>query len=131
MKKTLALLLALCMALSVCPALADETQALKDARSYINLMYKNKPASTPKDYQLIGSVPSDGEPYTVEYSFTNYFGRDFWLRAVLNASRSHDGSIAIYANIYDLTVQHELEMKAGKAGRTQNGPAADGTLIWR
>ena len=49
MKKTLALLLALCMALSVCSALADETQALKDARSYINLMYKTKPASTPKD----------------------------------------------------------------------------------
>ena len=68
MKKTLALLLALCMALSVCSALADETQALKDARSYINLMYKNKPASTPKDYTLVGSVPGDDAPYTVEWS---------------------------------------------------------------
>jgi hypothetical protein len=69
MKKIIALLLALCMALSVSSlALADETQALKDARSYINLMYKNKPASTPKDYELVGSVPGDGETYTVEWT---------------------------------------------------------------
>jgi hypothetical protein len=68
MKKTLALLLVLCMALSVCGALADETQELKDARSYINLMYKNKPASTPKDYELVGMVPGDGENYTVEWT---------------------------------------------------------------
>jgi len=69
MKKIIALLLALCMALSVCSfALADETQELKDARSYINLMYKNKPASTPKDYELVGSVPGDGETYTVEWT---------------------------------------------------------------
>ena len=68
MKKTLALLLALCMALSVCSALADETQALKDARSYINLMYKNKPASTPKDYELVGTVPGEDENYTVEWT---------------------------------------------------------------
>ena len=69
MKKIFALLLALCMVLSVCSfALADETQALKDARSYINLMYKNKPASTPKDYELVGSVPGDGETYIVEWT---------------------------------------------------------------
>ena len=68
MKKIIALLLALCMALSVGFAFADETQALKDARSYINLMYKNKPASTPKDYELIGAVPGDTETYTVEWS---------------------------------------------------------------
>ncbi len=68
MKKFLALLLALCMALSVCSALAEETQALKDARSYINLMYKNKPASTPKDYELVGSVPGEDETYTVEWT---------------------------------------------------------------
>ncbi len=71
------------------------------------------------------------EPYTVEYAFTNYFGRDFWLRAVLNASRSHDGSIAIYANIYDLTVQHDLEEKAGNAGRAKRGPSTANTLTWR
>ena len=69
MKKIIALLLALCMALSVCSfALADETQALKDARSYIHLMYKNKPAATPKDYTLIGSVPGDTEIFTVEWT---------------------------------------------------------------
>ena len=68
MKKMLALLVALCMVLSLCPALAEETQELKDARSYINLMYKNKPASTPKDYEVIGSVPGDSEAFTVEWT---------------------------------------------------------------
>lgn len=68
MKKIFALLLALCLALSAGFALAEASQGLKDARSYINLMYKNKPASTPKDYTLVGSVPSDGEPYTVEWT---------------------------------------------------------------
>ena len=68
MKKNIALLLALCMVLSACVALADETEGLKDARSYINLMYKKKPASTPKDYELIGSVPGDTETYTVEWT---------------------------------------------------------------
>ena len=68
MKKIIALVLALCMVLSACAALADETEGLKDARSYINLMYKKKPASTPKDYELIGSVPGDNETYTVEWS---------------------------------------------------------------
>ena len=68
MKKIIALLLALCMVISACVALADETEGLKDARSYINLMYKKKPASTPKDYELIGSVPGDSETYTVEWS---------------------------------------------------------------
>ena len=68
MKKIIALTLALCMVLSACVALADETEGLKDARSYINLMYKKKPASTPKDYELIGSVPGDTETYTVEWT---------------------------------------------------------------
>ncbi|MBR3741834.1 MAG: hypothetical protein IKN04_15505 [Clostridia bacterium] len=68
MKKIIALVLALCMVLSACVALADETEGLKDARSYINLMYKKKPASTPKDYELIGSVPGDTETYTVEWT---------------------------------------------------------------
>jgi hypothetical protein len=68
MKKIIALMLALCMLLSACAALAEETDGLKDARSYINLMYKKKPASTPKDYELIGAVPGDIETYTVEWS---------------------------------------------------------------
>ena len=68
MKKLFALLLALCLVLSVGAAVAEENQGLKDARSYINLMYKNKPQSTPKDYELVGSVPSDGEPYIVEWT---------------------------------------------------------------
>ena len=68
MKKLFALMMALCMVLSLCSVLADETQALKDARSYINLMYKNKPASTPKDYELVGSVPGDDETFIVEWS---------------------------------------------------------------
>ena len=67
MKKLFALLLALCMVMSLGAALA-ENEGLKDARSYINLMYKNKPQSTPKDYELIGSVPSDGDPYVVEWT---------------------------------------------------------------
>ena len=68
MKKIIALLMALCLLLSLCPAIAEENQGIRDARSYVNLMYKNKPASTPKDYTLIGSVPSDGDPYIVEWS---------------------------------------------------------------
>ncbi len=68
MKKLLALVLALCMAMSACAAFADETPGLKDARSYINLIYKSKPASTPKDYELIGAVPGDSETYTVEWT---------------------------------------------------------------
>ena len=68
MKKLTALLLALCLILSVGAALADETPELKDARSYINLMYKNKPASTPKDYELVGTVPGEDENYTVEWT---------------------------------------------------------------
>ena len=67
MKKLFALLLALCMVMSLGAALA-ENEGLKDARSYINLMYKKKPASTPKDYELIGAVPGDGETYAVEWS---------------------------------------------------------------
>ena len=66
MKKYIALIalaLALCLSLSV--ALAD---GLTDAKSYVNLMYKNKPASTPKDYQLIGSVPGDDAPYEIEWT---------------------------------------------------------------
>ena len=68
MKKLTALLLALCLILSVGAALADETPELKDARSYINLMYKNKPASTPKDYEVVGSVPGENETFTVEWT---------------------------------------------------------------
>ncbi|MBR4361099.1 MAG: hypothetical protein IKP32_10860 [Clostridia bacterium] len=68
MKKAIALLLALCLALSLGFAFAEENSGLADARSYINLMYKNKPASTPKDYELVGSVPGDSEPYIVEWS---------------------------------------------------------------
>ena len=59
MKKLIAafaLLLTLCLALGA--ACAD---GLDDATSYVKSIYKNKPASTPKDYQLIGSVPGDGD----------------------------------------------------------------------
>ena len=65
MKKIIALLLALCLTISLCPAFAEENSGLRDARSYVNLMYKNKPASTPKDYTLIGSVPGL-EGYTIQ-----------------------------------------------------------------
>ena len=58
----LALLLVVCMS----AALAD---GLDDAASYVKSIYKNRPASTPKDYELIGSVPGDGdEVYEVEWS---------------------------------------------------------------
>ena len=87
MKKMLALLVALCMVLSLCPALAEETQELKDARSYINLMYKNKPASTPKDYELVGSVPGDDAPYTVEWTTDS---------DTITVTRQEDGKTAVY-----------------------------------
>ncbi|MBO4377763.1 MAG: hypothetical protein IK133_07605 [Clostridia bacterium] len=58
-----ALLLALCLALSV--AMADD---LADSKSIINLMYKNKPGSTPKDYELIGTIPIEDKVYEVEWT---------------------------------------------------------------
>ncbi|MBR6299375.1 MAG: hypothetical protein IKR36_00595, partial [Clostridia bacterium] len=58
-----ALLMALCLALSV--AMADD---LADSKSIINLMYKNKPASTPKDYELIGTIPIEEKVYEVEWT---------------------------------------------------------------
>ena len=67
MKKIVSLLLILCLALSVGLACA-ENAALEDARSYVKSMYRNKPASTPKDYTVIGSVPTDGEPITVVWT---------------------------------------------------------------
>ena len=71
----LALLLTLCLALGI--ACAD---GLDDAASYVKSIYKNRPASTPKDYQLIGSVPGDGDKvYNVEWttdSDTIAFTRD-------------------------------------------------------
>ena len=68
MKKILALALAMCMLTSLSLSLAEDSTGLQDARSYINLMYKSKPANTPKDYQLVGSVPGDDAPYTVEWT---------------------------------------------------------------
>ncbi len=67
MKKLLALCLVLCLAAGLA-AVAEENQGLKDALSFVKTMYKNKPASTPKDYELVGSVPSDGDPYPVEWT---------------------------------------------------------------
>ena len=58
-----ALLMALCLALSV--AMADD---LADSKSIINLMYKNKPASTPKDYELIGTIPIEEKVYEIEWT---------------------------------------------------------------
>ena len=59
-----ALLLTLCLALSA--ACAD---GLADAKSYVKMVYKNKPASTPKDYELIGSVPGEGDKvYEIEWT---------------------------------------------------------------
>lgn len=58
-----ALLMALCLALSV--AMADD---LADSKSIINLMYKNKPASTPKDYELIGTIPIEDKVYEIEWT---------------------------------------------------------------
>ncbi len=85
MKKIIALLLAVCLLLSACAALADES-GLKDARSYINLMYKNRPASTPKDYTVVGSVPGDGDPYTVEWTADS---------DAISVTRQEDGMVLI------------------------------------
>jgi len=66
MKKFIALIaLALVLCLSLSAALAD---SLTDARRYVRQMYRNKPVSTPKDYQVIGSVPGEEENYEVEWT---------------------------------------------------------------
>ncbi len=65
MKKLISLVLVMAMAMALGLSFAD---GISDARSYINMMYKNKPASTPKDYTVVGSVPGEGESYTVEWT---------------------------------------------------------------
>lgn len=68
MKKIVALLLALCLTLGLGFAFAEEDAGLADARSFVKALYRNAPASTPKDYTVIGSVPGDAETYTVEWT---------------------------------------------------------------
>ena len=89
MKKTIALLLALCMVLSASFALAEASEGLNDAKSYINLMYKKKPASTPKDYTLVGAVPGDNETYTVEWTTDS---------DTIAVTRQEDGMVKIDVN---------------------------------
>ncbi len=69
MKKLLALLLALTMSASLFVGLASaESDPLSDARSYLYLMYKNKPETTPADYTVVGVVNIDGVEYQIDWT---------------------------------------------------------------
>ncbi len=69
MKKLIALLavLTLCAAMLV-PALAEGNPDLVDAKDYIYLMYKNKPESTPVDYEVVGVANIGGVEYQVDWT---------------------------------------------------------------
>ena len=86
MKKLTALLLALCLVLSLTLAMAEADAGLKDARSYIQLMYKKKPAATPKDYTVVGSVPGETETYEVEWTTDS---------DTITVTREEDGMVKI------------------------------------
>ncbi len=73
-----------------------------------------------------------GHGYEVEYPFTNYLGRAYWLRVFINASWGRDGSLAIYANIYDLTLQHQMEMEEAEKNTGKKGAAGPvSRILWQ
>lgn len=69
MKKLFALLVALTLCLSLCTGFAAEAaDELNDAKSYLYLMYKNKPETTMSDYTVVGVVNIGGVLYEVEWT---------------------------------------------------------------
>ena len=74
MKKLLAVLLALALMLGACCAFAEnvENPDLKNAASYLFMLYKNakrsEPTATPADYTVLGVVAVDGVEYAVEWT---------------------------------------------------------------
>lgn len=61
----LALLIAVC--LCAC-ALADADPALKSARSYLNMMYKNSPETTLTDYEVVSKVVIGEASFPIEWT---------------------------------------------------------------
>lgn len=74
MKKFVALLLALCLSLSVCCVFAEEAgnPDLENAKLLLREMYKsNKEATTPKDYDVVGGLNIGGVIYPIEWTADN------------------------------------------------------------
>ncbi len=68
MKKLLAIVLLIAVMVSGV-AFAENVDAdLANARSYLRMMYKNQPESTPVDYTLVGVVNIGGTEFEVEWS---------------------------------------------------------------
>jgi len=67
MKKTLALVLALILALGAL-ASCGGSSALGDAVSYLNSLYKDEAASTPTDYDVVGKILIGEEAFTVTWT---------------------------------------------------------------
>lgn len=68
MKKLLSLILALALCASLFGVLAEESSPLSDARSYLYMMYKSKPETTPTDYSVVGVLNIDGVEYPIVWT---------------------------------------------------------------
>ena len=68
MKKLLPLILALALCASLFGVQAEESSPLSDARSYLYMMYKTKPETTPTDYSVVGVLNIDGVEYPIVWT---------------------------------------------------------------
>ena len=69
-KLTSILAMLLVLAISMVPALAEAPTdaALKAARSYLNVMYKNSPETTMTDYQVVSKVIIGDVTFPIEWT---------------------------------------------------------------
>ena len=70
MKKLLAMLVLAALVMTACFASAETAgdPGLADAKSYLYLMYKNQPETTPTDYVVVGRVMIGGTAYPIEWT---------------------------------------------------------------
>ncbi|MBQ3079200.1 MAG: hypothetical protein IJC48_04265 [Clostridia bacterium] len=67
MKKIIALVTLAAMLLAGF-AFAEADTSLKDAKSYLYMMYKNQPVTTPTDYTVVGRVMIGANAYPIEWT---------------------------------------------------------------
>ena len=67
--KKLVGILAIVLAIALCAgAFADADPALKSARSYLNMMYKNSPETTMTDYEVVSKVVIGDKTFPIEWT---------------------------------------------------------------